>query len=89
MNTAIDGHLPRMQEMLIGAHVQAVMSVLQALGENTYTVQDVTEAVVTVAQNGGGTLDDFITLQVEKVEKDRRLGLIPGLIMNGDVPQVG
>lgn len=85
LNTQRHEHLLKLNELLDNAYYSAVKTVLDEMGVDTITDEQIISAIQSLSTKGCN-LDSFIGQQAENLEKSRRDGSFPYVIVNGNAP---
>jgi hypothetical protein len=85
LTSANDQHAGRMQQMLGAIYFKVVKAWLTKVGEAGYTDTDILNGIISLAGDRVN-VDDFITSEVENVEKDRRTGDFIPYFTGGQLP---
>lgn len=71
--------------LMFTAYFEAAKNLLGALGDTTYTDAQIQGAIMALGEDGI-SIDTFLSNQAEKIEEDRRAGLLPFAQVSGGAP---
>jgi flagellar biosynthesis regulator FlaF len=85
LTSANEQHAVRMQQMLGAIYFKVVKAWLTKIGDATYTDADILNGIMSLAGDRI-SIDDFITSEVENIEKDRRTEVFIPYFSGGQLP---